>query len=53
MEKDEFSMFLEGNLLEERVGIRMVILVLDSLILWGRIYAIVQATKKYNGPTFI
>jgi hypothetical protein len=31
MEKDEFLMVLEGNLLEEWVGIRMVILVLDSL----------------------
>jgi hypothetical protein len=38
MEKDELLMFLEGNLLEERVGIRMVILVLDSLILWDHSY---------------
>jgi hypothetical protein len=38
MEEDEFSMFLEGNLLEEWVGIRMVILVLDSLILWDHSY---------------
>jgi hypothetical protein len=38
MEKDEFSMFLEGNLLEGWGGIRMVILVLDSLILWDHSY---------------
>jgi hypothetical protein len=38
MEKDEFTMVLEGNLLEEWVGIRMVILVLDSLILWDHSY---------------
>ena len=38
MEKDEFLMVLEGNLLEEWVGIRMVILVLDSLILWDHSY---------------
>ena len=31
-------MVLEGNLLEEWVGIRMVILVLDSLILWDHSY---------------
>jgi hypothetical protein len=38
MEKDEFFMFLEGNLLEGWVGIRMVILVLDSLIFWDHYY---------------
>jgi hypothetical protein len=38
MEKDEFSMFLEGNLLEEWVGIRMVILALDSPIFWDHSY---------------
>jgi hypothetical protein len=38
MEKDEFSMFLEGNLLEVWVGIQMVILVLDSMILWDHSY---------------
>jgi hypothetical protein len=31
-------MFLEGNVLEEWVVIRMVILVLDSLILWDNSY---------------
>ena len=31
-------MVLEGNLLEEWVGIRIVILVLDSLILWDHSY---------------
>ena len=31
-------MFLEGNLLEEWVGIRMFILVLDSLIFWDHSY---------------
>ena len=31
-------MVLEGNILEEWVGIRMVILVLDSLILWDHSY---------------
>jgi hypothetical protein len=31
-------MVLEGNLLEEWVGIRIVILVLDSLILWNHSY---------------
>jgi hypothetical protein len=38
MEKDEFSMLLEGNILEEWVGIRMVIFVLDSLIFWDHSY---------------
>jgi hypothetical protein len=38
MEKNEFSMVLEGNLLEEWVGIQMVIIVLDSLILWDHSY---------------
>jgi hypothetical protein len=38
MEKDEFLMDLEGNILEEWVGIRMVILVLDFLILWDNSY---------------
>jgi hypothetical protein len=38
MEKDEFSMFLEGNLLEGWVGIRMVILVLNSMIFWDHYY---------------
>jgi hypothetical protein len=38
MEEDELLMFLEGNLLEEWVDIRMVILVLDSLIFWDHSY---------------
>jgi hypothetical protein len=38
MEKDELLMVPEGNLLEEWVGIQMVILVLDSLILLDHSY---------------